>query len=284
MAKDLSADQLRFGLFFWDRIAWPRLPLLPSDGNADIEFLISAGVLLRPEMQLQSNLTSAAKGLAESYFQTFQKLEQQEPGRRSLSANTEADIKIFLGDRVTPDRGITVSLHRAIPIPIPSGETPLNELLEFKLKRDSELLALRVELDEYKRLITGSTDRAEAFATQRDRIDGACKELLVVSREMKLSVRVADMSIGIAFNGSSIVGAAAAAVSFNLIETNSFLTSLGLFAASCIKLKNTFGTKKTSLQTSPFRYVHHLHEKAASKTKCNTFSCKVSPCQEFTFT
>lgn len=62
------------------------------------------------------------------------------------------------------DRGITVSLHRAIPIP--TGDTPLNDLLEFKLKRAPELMALRAELGESKWLITGSTDRAEALAAQ----------------------------------------------------------------------------------------------------------------------
>lgn len=256
-----SAEQLRFGLFFWDRIAWPSLPYFESDSNVDTDFLSSAGVLLRPEIQLRPTSMSAGKSLAEAYFHAFQELEVKEPGRWSLSAETEADIKTFLGDRIAPDRGITVSLHRAIPIP--TGDTPLHDLLEFKLKRDAELLALRAELDDCKRLITGSTDRAEAFATQRDRIDAACANLLVVSRERKLPVRIANMSMTCEINGTSLAAAAAAVAfsnNFNLSAVQTILASVGLVAASCMKLTSTFGTKKNSLRNSPFRYVHHLHE------------------------
>lgn len=259
---DLSADQLRFGLFFWDRIAWPSLPYLESNGNVDTDFLSSAGVLLRPEIQLPPTSMSPGKSLAEAYFREFQKLEEKEPGRWSLSAESEADIKTFLGDRVGSDRGITVSLHRAIPIP--TGDTPLHDLLEFKLKRDAELLALRTELDDCKRLITSSTDREEVFATQRDRIDAACADLLAVSREWKLPVRIADMSMAFEINGTIVASVAAATLALSnnvgLPAVQAFLTSVGLAVATGMKLTNTFGTKKNSLRKSPFRYVHHLHE------------------------
>jgi hypothetical protein len=261
---DLSAEQLRFGLCFWDRIAWPYTPYFSSAGNTDTDFLSSAGVLLRPEIKLQPNLTSAGKGLAESYFGAYQELEEKEPGRWSLSAAAEFDIKSFLGDHIAPDRGITVSLHRAIPIP--TRDVPLHDLLEFKQKRDPELLALRAELDNCKRLITSSTDRAEAFATQRDRIDTACTDLLIVSRETKLPVRVSDMSMTFELDGPGFVAAAAATAAFssnfNFTGVQTLLTSVGLVVASGMKLTTTFGAKKKmgALQNSPFRYVHYLHE------------------------
>lgn len=261
-AANLCAEQLRFGLLFWDLIAWPSVPYFQSGDNVDTDFLRSAGVLLRPEIHLQPTSMSVGKCLAEAYFRAFQELEVKEPGRWSMSAETEADIKTFLGDHISPDRGITVSLHRAIPIP--TGDTPLYDLLEFKRKRDAELLALRAELDDCKRLITCSTDRAEAFATQRDRIDAACADLLVVSREMKLPVRIASMSMAFEINGASLASAAVAAIAFsnnfNLPAVQTLLASVGLVAATGMKVTATFGTKKNSLRNSPFRYVHHLHE------------------------
>jgi hypothetical protein len=138
-------------------------------------------------MQLRPNLMSAGKGLAESYLHAFQELEEKEPGVWSLSTETEFDVKTFLHDRIAPDRSITVSLHRAVPVP--TGDAPLHDLLEFKQKRDPELLALRYELDRCKQLITSSTDRAEAFSTQRDRIDAVCADLLAVSRASAVKKR-----------------------------------------------------------------------------------------------
>ncbi len=263
-AATLSAEQLRFGLCFWDRLAWPSIPYFQSNDNADVDFLTSAGVLLRPEVALRPNLRSAGTGLAESYLHAFQTLEEKEPGRWSLSTETAFDIRTFLGDRVEPDRGITVSLHRAIPVP--TGDAPLHDLLEFRQKREPELLALRGELDDYKRLITSSTDRAEAFATQTDKIDAACSDLFAVIRERRLPVRISDVSMTLEVNEKNVVdivdAISKAAHNLNLAGVQEFLTSMGLIGLSAIKIQATFGTrsKAGSLKKSPFRYVYHLHE------------------------
>lgn len=258
----LRPEQVRFGLCFWDRIAWPLVSLLPSPENADIDFLSSAGVLVRPEVTLVPNLTSPGKGLAETYFKAYRDLEEKEPGRWCLSAYAEHDIKSFLGDHITPDRGITVSLHRAIPIP--TRDVALHDLLEFKQKRDPELLALRAELDNYKQLIVSGTDRAEKFATQKDRIDAACTDLLTVSREKKMPVHISDMAFTIELNVSSAIALAAAvtvlANKIDLTGVQTFLSSVGLIAASAIKLQATFGVREKIVNKSPFRYVYYLHE------------------------
>lgn len=253
---NLSAENLRFALCFWERIAWPSVSYFKSEDDNDIVFLSSAGVMRRPEIQVQPTSMSAGKSLAEAYFRKYQELEAQEPGRWSLSAESEFDIRSVLGDQIVSDRGITVSLHRAIPIP--TGDTPLADLLEFKQNRAPELMALRAELAESKRLITSSTDRAEALAAQWDRIDTACKDLLTVVREAKMPVRIADFSVGIEINGGAVAGLIGAA--YNLNNTNNFISSLGLAAVSCIKLTSTYGTRKGLLKNSSFRYVHRLHE------------------------
>lgn len=253
---NLSAESLRFALCFWEKIAWPSISYFKTEDNNDIAFLSSAGVLRRPEIQLLPTSMSAGKSLADAYFRAYRELEAQDPGRWSLSAESEFDIRSVLGDQIVSDRGITVTLHRAIPIP--TGNTPLDDLLEFKRNRSPELMALRAELDVSKRLITGATDSAEALAAQWDRIDTACKDLLTVAREVRMSVRVADFSVGMEINGGTLAGLGVAA--YNLNITNDFMTSLGLAAASCIKLSSTYGTRKDLIKKSPFRYVHHLHE------------------------
>lgn len=266
MPSQLRADQVRFGLCFWDRIAWPTVSPLPSPDDADMDFLRQAGVLIRPEVRLVPNLTSPGRGLAESYFMAYQELENKEPGRWSLSGTAEYDIKFFLGDLITPDRGITVSLHRAVPVP--TKEVMLYDLLEFKLKRESELLALRGEINACKQLITSAADRAEAFAIQRDRIDAACTDLLAVSREKKMPVSISDVQMAYEFNGSAALALAAATAAtaasgqLEFAGVKAFLASAGLVAASGMKFTATFGakSKKNKMLSSPFRYVHYLHE------------------------
>jgi hypothetical protein len=133
--------------------------------------------------------------------------------------------------------------------------------LEFKLKRDPELLALREEMDTAQRLVTSSTDRTQEFATQWDRIDRSCRDLLLVSREMKMPIRIADMSFGLEITGGAITTAfGAAAAAYALKDTNTLVASLCSAGVSCVKFAKTYGTRRNLLKKSPLRYVHHLHE------------------------
>jgi hypothetical protein len=257
--KYLSAEQLRFSLLFWDRIAWPSVRFFDGDNNVETDFLMKAGVLLRPEAQLTPSSMSVGRSLANAYFEVYQQLEEKEPGRWSLAAETDADIRVFLGDMVVPDRGVNVSLHRAIPVP--TGDAPLEDILEFKLKRDPELLALRSEMDAAQRLVTSATDRAQEYATQWDRIDGACRDLLAVTRELQMPIRIADMSFGLEITGGAVTAAVtAAAAAIALKDTSALVASVCSAGASCVKFANTYGTKRALLKKSPLRYVHHLHE------------------------
>lgn len=266
MPSELRAEQVRFGLCFWDRIAWPSVSPIPSPNSTDMDFLQTAGVLIRPEVRLVPNISSPGRGLAESYFMAYQELEEKEPGRWSLSGSAEYDIKFFLGELITPDRGITVSLHRAVPIP--TKDVMLNDLLEFKLKREPELLALRGEINACKQLVTSARDSAEAFAIQRDRIDAACTDLLAVSREKRMPVSISDVQMAYEFNGSAALALAAATAvtaasgQLEFAGVKALLASAGLVVASGMKLTATFGakTKQKKLLSSPLRYVHYLHE------------------------
>lgn len=257
-------EQVRFGLCFWDRIAWPSISIMPSSSSTDMDFLESAGVLVRPKAILVPNLISPGKGFAETYFRAYQDLEEKEPGQWSLSASAEYDLKSFLGDRLVPDRGITVSLHQAIPIP--TGNVALEDLLEFKQKRTDELDALRKELDSYKQLVTSATDRAEVFATQRDRIDVACVDLITVIREKKIPIYLSDMSFEIDLKGSAVATMIDATIALSdnldLHGVNKYLAILGVTALSSIKLKSGSGIRsnKTKLRQNSFRYVYHLHQ------------------------
>lgn len=265
MPSQLRAEQIRFGLCFWDRIAWPTVTPIPSPNDVDMEFLQTEGVLIRPEVGLVPNMVSPGRGLAESYWMAYQELENKEPGRWSLSGTAESDIKFFLGDLITPDRGITVSLHRAVPIP--TKDVVLHDLLEFKLKREAELLALRGEINACKQLVTSARDSSEAFAIQKDRIDAACTNLLVVSREKKMPVSISDVQIAYELSGSAALTLAGATAAFaagklELSGVSTFLAAVGVAAASGIKFTSTFGAsnKNKKLLNSPFRYIHYLHE------------------------
>lgn len=264
MPSQLRAEQVRFGLCFWDRIAWPSVSPIPSPDDADMDFLQTAGVLIRPEVRLVPNMASPGRGLAESYLMAYQELEKKEPGRWSLSATAEYDIEFFLGDLVTPDRGVTVSLHRAVPIP--TKDVALHDLLDFKVRRESELLALRGEINACKQLVTSAKDSSEAFAIQRDRIDAACTDLLAVTREQKMPVSISDVQMAYEFTGSAAITLAAAtsfaAGQLKFAGVQTFLAAAGVVAASGMKFTATFGSRSNNkkLLNSPFRYVHYLHE------------------------
>lgn len=253
----LSIEQVRFGLLFWDKIAWPALPFVPRN-DGEFSILNESGILLRPSVNIQPTSLSAGKSLAVAYFNAYLDLDRSNPGRWCLSAESESDIRSFVKNDILLDRGISVSLHRAIPIP--SKDAPLEDILEFKLKRESELIELRFQINELAQMAASSNDKREAIANQVDRIDSACTNLLRVTKEKKLPIRLSDISFTSEIAPGSIIAAGIAINEINLPSVGGFVSSIGLAALAGLKLTKSFSYKNNLVRKSPFKYVYHLHE------------------------
>lgn len=226
----IEPGDLRHYCLYWDRLDWPDNNLIKIGGGGEIDLLQQEGILSRTNVRATGS-GDIPRGYVEAQFAVFDQYNQREPGRWAIaqSANT------FINPRgeATNRRALEVELHNALPSPDPSA--PLSDVLKFKERRESELLALREALDElYLRAVESSdvarAERAALLKLERSLsdLDRAARETWVshFRRSMKVELKLSDAmssaviaalagsQIGIPLALSGAVGALAASVTF----------------------------------------------------------------------
>lgn len=254
MAGALDAQELRFSLLFWDRLDFPTSNVFEIGGGTEVEFLESANILRR------SRAVSAGGEVAslmfESHMNTFRALDARDAGKWSV-ARGETSMG-FRPDEVVADRGFVLELLQAIPVP--NRDVPLDDILQFKLKRHAELIALRHHLENVYLQIGRSLDQDLAKALALEEIDKATSDLLKVGREsgMKLKLSGFDAKLDVL---DLKAGSLAALGSFQmgLPLTAALLAGVVASVVPTVSLKSGLGLKKREKSATPFEYVSRFH-------------------------
>jgi hypothetical protein len=255
----LHPEELRYALLFWDQIVWPSSRLIYVDGGPDSEYLESAGVLSRPDYSVDG---CAAQGMLAGVLAAHQDLSRENPrawalleGPNSISFDREVAGR---------PRGLGVDLVKCIPVP--AGDVPLPEILEFKHRRRDELLLLRAELERLNSLALLSNDPEEFIYLAMEEIDKACRDVLAVSREWQFPVALADKRIEFAPDLTKAAGNAAAAATLNtlLLEAIMPLSTAFLSGAAAVasQFKLSASPKFVGVRKSlgPYAYAYRIHK------------------------
>ncbi|VWX33666.1 conserved hypothetical protein [Limnobacter sp. 130] len=260
MSGGLDPQELRVGLLFWDKLAWPSNNLIHVGGNTpDIDFLTSAGILTRPRINILGG--QGASIILKTQVEAFNQLEKAQPGTWAISQGHNS--LLVNGGGIDGYRSTLVELVKAIPVPYKN--VPLAEVLELKLRRHAELIALRVELDSFYSAISNSSDPDFELHRYISRIDTACSELLKATKEWQFPMKISDIKASFEINGTNaILSSSTLAMLSNFATQQTMLTAVGGIvgaALSCVKITGDFVW--TGLHNrksiSPYRYIHHVH-------------------------
>jgi hypothetical protein len=252
---NINPQELRCGALFWDHLVWPLSRGIAIIGGDDEEFLRGAGALSRPAHRQMDSVNGFP--LLNAYVDAFKALEAREPGRWAL-AQGETALIADLGI-LEADRGELVELHRAVPIP--AGDVPLAEILEFKERRRDALLALRGELTDCYLAIESSGDPAMAAARQFAKVDAACADMLKLVHD---GVRFQLGSLTLHFSRGAAKGGVSGYKAGEAVQMPIVGATLGAMLgggiASAIRVAKDFGLQNNALRSSPYRYVYHAHD------------------------
>ena len=257
--SNLDPQELRFSLLFWDRLIWPSSRAIFIESGPDASFLESASILSRPDYTYNGDM---AQGVARGFIQAFEDMNVREPG---LWAMSHGERSMILADQNTKKfNGAQVELLHAVPVP--NKDVPLAEILEFKQKRGSELVAFRSEIDSLTAHLETSRDQEAELVAAVNRVDASCHDLLKVGGEWQYPVRLSNWKCNLELKpGEVAVGAvgawaAATALGFGLTTTVlSTLTGAAIPLRSALKITaepSWVGLKKTS----PYLYVSKFHQ------------------------
>lgn len=193
--------ELRKYLMYWDEIDYPSNSFI-NVTSPDIEFLETTESLKRTNVRFQGTVHS---GRGEFFIAAqeaaFNKNEQEEPGCWSLA---QQSTEPFYTNRY---QGTAIDFELYGMLPIPSTDTPLNDILEFKEKQKDELLAFRVYLNDIYLQILSSADIPRAKNTELTRLEAAIKDLDKLLKENAIKRTVSNIRNTINIDFSGIVGA-----------------------------------------------------------------------------
>lgn len=245
----IRREFLKPALLFWDKIVNPLGEMIEFDLTAEEAFLQSCGVLQRSSMDQLPGLRESEWLWAPEIC--FEALEARDGGGWCLFA--EEDVRPVPSRIIAADRGILVKLHRAIAVPV--GETPLEDLLEFKARRRDELQALRSSLAKFYETILGSQDRDFAKRNAFSDLEKAIADELKVMKESKIRSVIGSVKSNLSIGN---VGGALFAFSGGATAGFPLLQSLGL-AASALSIGVGLGLKDKKPRDKPFAYVGAYH-------------------------
>jgi hypothetical protein len=254
-SSNLDPQELRFALLFWDKLVWPSSRAIYFVSGPDETFLESAGILIRPEYTFNGDV---AQGIAKGQIQAYQDLERAEPGVWALAQGENS--LLWREGLFEEGKGTLVELHRAIPIP--KHDVPLAEILEFKQRRQDELVLLRHLIESFVSEIEKSADKPLALKERIAELDQACADLLTVGREWRFPVYLSNVKASFNFSPMKFLPAVGFGWEVGKHHSLTAATSAALAAGvvSTIEIKGDFGIRSMKVPKSPYRYAYNICE------------------------
>jgi hypothetical protein len=247
--SNIDPSELRFSLLYWDKLVWPSSRIIHLESNDDENFLEEVGVLSRPEYSFNGYVSHS---IAASQIQAFHDHEKTEPGSWAMAIG---ESSLLIKDaNFEQGKGALIELHRAIPVP--SGEVPLNEILEFKVRRKDELLAMRHHLDQLFLEVQSSSNVREALEKKIGEVDSACADLLKVGKEWQFPVHVSNLKASFSISartvGPWVAGGWLVGQSFGLPAAAAVAATAAVL--SSLEIKGDLGLRSPRRPPSPYRY------------------------------
>ncbi len=249
-------EGLRRSILFWDRLAWPTNDGFMMPGGPEIDFLEDIGFLERPHYRGFEGLQEQI--FLDCYRTCFQEFECRDPGAWAVALEPNAaDPDKYLFE---VGRGAEVELVRAVPVP--RVEMPLEEVLEFRLKRQNEVTAFMNEKAEFFQRWVNSEDQAHQLRLAQSRIERACLDLIGVSRECKYPFSYSNWNIGYVFGAVTSVATYSALEGLSKLAAYPFVNeALTGVSGAALLVHKANGPKKRQIKSSPYRYAVSIDQK-----------------------
>lgn len=134
--------ELRKYLMYWDEIDYPSNNLIHIS-SPDIEYLEQAKALKRTNVIFQGTVSSGqGEFFVAAQEAALSENQKKEPGSWTIAQVSDAPFY------TQSHTGVSVDFELYGMLLVPSEDTPLADILEFKVKRKNELIAFRSYLDD----------------------------------------------------------------------------------------------------------------------------------------
>ncbi|MBT1118658.1 DUF6236 family protein [Stutzerimonas nitrititolerans] len=206
MERSITIEEISYYILYWDKVVIPGNNLVYI-GVPQEEELISCGAIMRPRVQFNgsfrgdmvTNAILSCQGIVAKELAKDRKVDWvlHQAGKDLCIESEYTEMKDLL----------RFDLVNSLPVPLEG--TPLNEILEFRDKRKSDLSQLHSLLDELYIDILKSPDQSLAAKQATHRLATHIKDLEIVVGERFKKTRKYDLSTSININFEKIASGAA---------------------------------------------------------------------------
>jgi hypothetical protein len=151
-------------------------------------------------------------------------------------------------------------------IPVPREDVSLREIVEFKRKRQSELLEFRQQINEFHRILRAcksKSDATDAIATFSEKITKELDNLKAIMNDSRLATIVGSFKTIIKLDSPTLLATAGVMVGQTTQIANVPIQSsvIGIGILGAIEVANFFTDKRNerraTLRDSAFAYLYH---------------------------
>ena len=261
MERALSPQEIRYYALYWDRVVIPGNNLVYI-GLPDEELLIESGVIERPRVGFQGAFGGAEVGHA---FATA----QSRVAEKLIEEDKSIDWVLHqIGNRLNIPNAYIEQKHSlrfelVNLLPVPSGNIPIPDILEFKERRAAELGELHqaIELAYLEALRSPDQDLGHAIAIRE--LKKSIENLDAVANERWERTSKFDFAAEFNLDGGRFAQAVASGAAFDFFTT-AFTMPVGAVAggiASLFRLKASYGTSfKPAANNTTLAFLSHASE------------------------
>ena len=247
MGRSISKEELRYYILYWDKVVIPGNNLVYIEVPEE-DTLIACEAISRPRIQLQGSfqVDQVAGALLACQSIVAEKLVRDKTVDWVLHQIGES--LVLPTDFASQQDAIRVALVNALPIP--DGEVPVHEILEFKQRHKDELIELHDSIDELYFEVLNSPDEGLATKKAVFRFQSAIQNLDKASNERFRKTRKYDLSVELNVNGKDIIVGASAGALIGFFGTEFSIPIAALLGAVvplikiCAKASYTFEPAK----------------------------------------
>lgn len=258
--RSISSEELRYYIMYWDKVVIPGNNLVYI-GLPEEENLISCGALERPRISFQGSYQGDQITSAMLACQSIVASNLVNDKSTDWVIHQIGSSAIYPEEYNQQRNIIRVDLANALPVP--NAETPINEILEFKERRSSELKDLHDSLDEFYEQILTAPDPELASKKSVSRLQESILNLNVVSNERFKRTRKFDFSAELNLSGKDISVGASSGALFDFLATGYTIpiaTIIGAIASTInIKSKST-NTFMPASENTKLAYLSRANE------------------------
>src|ERR1700722_1757097 len=243
-------------LLYFDTIDCPRTKPGDIETGPRLKVLEEQGLLLRTPAEFPQVMPENYDPLAGAHRLAFERHEAEEPGTWTFAHLLPEPI---WGPEIQPPqhelgqlRGMDFELYRALPMPMLG--VPNEDILDFKARREAELLKLRGHLDALYLGIANSRDVPRAKDAALIQLDLALRDLARVMHETSFRAFWGSIGVTLLFDVFRDVSAAAKAAEI-LGQTATLGAEIGVAGAAYKFTKRLFPSPIE--RAGPLAYVAH---------------------------